>query len=213
MRRLLLFCSIFSLYATAGIASELADIHYESAIRLERSADLHEVFEQYARAAELGHPIAQYNLAMMYSNGESVNVDYQQSVYWFNKSADQGFPPAQHRLGEMYYFGRGGVSRDISRAVSLFLLAAKQNDPDAQMNLAMLYGTGEGVPADTYEAFRWLEKANALGDESATAYQRMLSASDNGKFTVEQHNTFWAEKAEELGLPGKTPYSNRITGS
>jgi TPR repeat protein len=159
------------------------------------------------------HPIAQYNLAMMYSNGESVNVDYQQSVYWFNKSADQGFPPAQHRLGEMYYFGRGGVSRNISRAVSLFLLAAKQNDPDAQMNLAMLYGTGEGVPADTYEAFRWLEKANALGDESATAYQRMLSASDNGKFTVEQHNTFWAEKAEELGLPGKTPYSNRITGS
>ena len=49
---------------------------------------------------------------MMYANGEAVNVDYQQSVYWFRKSADQRFAPAQLRLGELHYFGMGGLPAD-----------------------------------------------------------------------------------------------------
>ena len=64
-------------YASAGYGSGQADTYYKDAIKLHGAAKLEKIFELYARSAELGHPIAQYNLAMMYSNGESVYVDYQ----------------------------------------------------------------------------------------------------------------------------------------
>ena len=110
----------------------------------------------------------------MYSNGESVYVDYQQAVYWFKKSAEQKFAPAQYRLGEMYYFEKGGLPKDLGMAVELFNEAAEQHDPDALMNLAMLTGTGEGVPHDTGKALFWIKQAYKSGNESALEYQKML---------------------------------------
>jgi TPR repeat protein len=196
------FCLIF--FVNTGFPSkkteEIADDYYKSAIESPRSANLEEVFDLYARSAELGNAIAQYNLAMMYSNGESVYVDYQQAVYWFKKSAQQEFAPAQYRLGEMYYFEKGGLSRDLDMAIALFNEAAEQHDPDALMNLAMLAGTGEGVPHDTEKALFWIKQAHKSGNESALEYQEMLTTSVEGKFTEDQQTRFWIEKAAELGI-------------
>ena len=187
-------------FASAGFATEKADIYYNNAIKLHGAANLDRVFELYARSAELGHAIAQYNLAMMYSNGESVYVDYQQAVYWFRKSAKQEFAPAQYRLGELYYFEKGGLPRDLDKAVVLFEKSAQQDDPDAQMNLAMLCGTGEGVPLDADKALLWMHRAREGGLESAHDYHNMLLASEDGKFTAEQQHRYWIEKAAELGI-------------
>ena len=175
-------------------------MYYQNAIQLHGAEMLEEVFEQYARSAELGHAIAQYNLAMMYSNGESVYVDYQQAVYWFKKSADQKFAPAQFRLGEMYYFEKGGLQRDLDKAIALFTKAAIQNDPDAQMNLALLYGTGEGLPLDTGKALFLIKRAGEAGNESAHEYYNMLAASTDGRFTKDQQTRYWIEKAVDLGI-------------
>ncbi len=196
------FCLIF--FINTGFSSnktkEIADDYYNSAIKLPGSAGLEEVFDLYARSAELGNAIAQYNLAMMYSNGESVYVDYQQAVYWFKKSAQQEFAPAQYRLGEMYYFEKGGLPRDLGKAVELFKKAAEQHDPDALMNLAMLFGTGEGVPHDTEKALFWINQAHKSGNESALEYQKILTTSVDGQFTEDQQTRFWIEKAAELGI-------------
>ena len=180
--------------------SEEADMYYQNAIRQTGEASLEELFSLYARAAELGHPVAQYNLAMMYSNGESVYVDYQQAVYWFKKSAQQKFAPAQYRLGELYYFAKGGLQRDLDEAVRLFRKAAEQDDPDAQMNLAMLCGSGEGLPLDTDKAIYWIEQAYAGGLNMAIDYREMLRKSVNGRFTASQQERYWLEKAAELGI-------------
>lgn len=181
-------------------STEIADDYYKSAIQMPRSANLVEVFEKYARSAELGNAIAQYNLAMMYSNGESVYVDYQQAVYWFRKSATQKFAPAEYRLGEMYYFEKGGLPRDLDEAIELFERAAKQRDPDALMDLAMLAGTGEGMPHDTGKALSLIEQAHNSGNVSALDYRDMLTASADGKFSADQQKRFWIEKAAELGI-------------
>ena len=162
--------------------------------------NLDNVFELYARSAELGNAIAQYNLAMMYSNGESVYVDYQQAVYWFKKSAGQDFPPAQYRLGELYYFEKGELARDLDEAIALFNKAAEQNDPDAQMNLAMLRGTGEGLSKDTNKALFWLTQAHKGGHELALYYHKILLVSNDGNFTEVQQKRYWIEKAAELGI-------------
>ena len=175
-------------------------MYYQNAIGLLGSGTLEEVFELYARSAELGHSVAQYNLAMMYSNGESVYVDYQQAVYWFNKSAGQNFPPAQYRLGEMYFFEKGGLPRDLNEAIAQFEKAAKQDDPDAQMNLAMLCGSGEGLAHDSEKALFWIKQSGEGGNVYARDYQDMLLKSHDGKFTAEQQHQYWLEKAAELGI-------------
>lgn len=101
---------------------------------------------------------------------------------------------------EMYYFEKGGLSRDLDKAVRLFKKAAKQSDPDARMNLAMLSGTGEGLPLNTENALAWMLQAREAGHESAFDYQKMLMASGNGQFTEEQKKHYWIEKAAELGI-------------
>lgn len=204
------------LFAGTGLASqkdkETAESYYQKAIRLQGSSRLEEIFELYARSAELGNPVAQYNLAMMYSNGESVYVDYQQAVYWFRKSAGQSFAPAQYRLGELYYFARGGLERDLDKAIELFNMAAKQKDADAQMNLAMLCGTGEGLPLDKEKSLSWLLKARIGGNPAARDYQRMLNESALGRFTPEQQHRYWLEKAAELGIR-KARQESQMMGS
>ena len=85
-------------------------------------------------------------------------------------------------------------------AVELFNEAAEQHDPDALMNLAMLAGTGEGVPHDTGKALFWIKQAYKSGNESALEYQKMLTTSVDGKFTEDQQTRFWIEKAAELGI-------------
>ncbi len=138
--------AFLALFVLSVHADRQADQLYEEAIRLHGSAKLEEVFSLYTRAAELGNAAAQYNIAMMYANGEAVNVDYQQAVYWFRKSASQQFAPAQYRLGELYFFGMGGLPEDTKTAGRLFKAAAEQGDPDAQVNLALLLGTDRYFP-------------------------------------------------------------------
>ena len=199
-RNLLLVFLYLITVSNVGSGTEKADMYYQNAIQPDGTATLEEVFNLYARSAELGHAIAQYNLAMMYSNGESVYVDYQQAVYWFKKSAKQDFAPAQYRLGELYYFEKGGLPRDLDKAIALFTKAAIQNDPDAQMNLAMLTGSGEGLALDTNKALLLMKKAGEGGNSSAHEFYNMLVASADGKFTAVQQQRYWLEKAAELGI-------------
>jgi TPR repeat protein len=39
----------------------------------------------------LGYADAQYNLALMYNNGEGVPQDYALAVEWYRKAAEQGY--------------------------------------------------------------------------------------------------------------------------
>ena len=194
----LLIC--LSISVNTSLANDKADDYYRTAIQLHGIANQEKLFELYARSAELGNAVAQYNIAMMYSNGESVWVDYQQAVYWFKKSAEQKFSPAQYRLGEMYYFAKGGLSKDLNRAITLFEKAAAQYDADAQMNLAMLCGTGDGVPLDTKKALYWIQRAGEGGNESAEKYHKLLTASADGRFSTRQQEYYWIKKAAELGI-------------
>ncbi|WP_439830288.1 tetratricopeptide repeat protein, partial [Aeromonas veronii] len=53
----------------------------------------------YRKAAEQGHAKAQYNLGVMYGNGQGVPQDDAQAVVWFRKAAEQGLAEAQYELG------------------------------------------------------------------------------------------------------------------
>ncbi|WP_239565584.1 tetratricopeptide repeat protein [Brevibacillus fulvus] len=51
-----------------------------------------------------GDKVAQYNLGVSYEQGIDVENDINQAKYWYTKSANQGYAPAQIALADIYYF-------------------------------------------------------------------------------------------------------------
>ena len=70
-------------------------------------------FQRVMSLAEQGHAIAQYNLGVMYDNGEGVPQDYAEAVKWYQLAAEQGHAKAQNNLGVMYAKGRGVEQDDV----------------------------------------------------------------------------------------------------
>ena len=56
-------------------------------------------------------PHAQYNLGVMYENGQGVPQDYKTAVKWYRLAAEQGDAGAQFNLGVRT--ARTGVPQDI----------------------------------------------------------------------------------------------------
>ena len=193
---LFLFAFVLLLAASDAVASREADRLYEEAVRRHSESTPTERFTLYARSAEEGHAVAQYNVAMMYANGEAVNVDYQQAVYWFRKSADQRFAPAQLRLGELYYFGMGGLPSDRRHSARLFEAAAAQGDPDACLDLAIMLGSGDVLALDPARARSMLDCAANGGNDSAVDYREILDAAPDGRFETAVQEDFWRQQKQ-----------------
>jgi uncharacterized protein len=82
------------------------------------------------RTAEQGNAGAQFNLGVMYNNGQGVPEDYKTAVKWFRLAAEQGQANAQFNLGVMYNNGQG-VPQDYIRAHMWWNLAASSGYKDA----------------------------------------------------------------------------------
>ena len=91
----------------------------------------------HRKAAEQGHPRAQYNLGVLYANGQGVPQDFTEAAKWFRKAAEQGYAPAQNNLGSLYDKGKG-VPLDFAEAAKWYRKAAEQGDADAAEALEQL---------------------------------------------------------------------------
>ena len=101
-----------------------------------------------------GDAKAQYNLGLMYENGQGVTQDYKEAVKWCRLAADQGLAEAQYNLGLIYRDGEG-VTQDYKETVKWYRLAAAQGDASTQYNLGLMYGKGQGVTQDYKETVKW----------------------------------------------------------
>ena len=84
-------------------------------------------------AADQGDALAQYNLGLMYANGQGVTQDYKEAVKWFRLAADQGHAKAQGNLGAMYGNAQG-VRQDYVRAHMWLNISASSGNADAEAN-------------------------------------------------------------------------------
>jgi uncharacterized protein len=131
-------------FDVALAAAEQGD--YLTALRLWRSL------------AEQGDADAQYNLGVMFSNGDGVPRDYAEAIKWHRKAADQGNGNAQFNLGFMYDLGRG-IPQSYIEAVKWYSLAANQGVAIAQFKLGIMYHQGQGIPQDYVRAHMWFSLA------------------------------------------------------
>ena len=114
-----------------------------------------------------GDAKAQYNLGLMYENGQGVTQDYKEAVKWCRLAADQGLAEAQYNLGLIYRDGEG-VTQDYKETVKWYRLAADQGFAEAQYNLGLMYRYAYGVLQDYTSAHMWLNLASAGGSVLAT---------------------------------------------
>jgi len=94
------------------------------------------------RAAQVGSPEAQFELAKLYEKGLGVQQDEARALELYRASADQNFPDALNDLGFMFYQGGLGLGRDSDQALKYFERAADQKHPQAMFNFAALIDDG-----------------------------------------------------------------------
>ena len=142
---------------------------FDEGLAAYEKSDFATALKEWLPLAEQGDAKAQFNLGVMYANGQGVAQDHAQAVQWYRKAADQGDAKAQFNLGAMYAEGRG-VAQDDAQAVQWFRKAADQGHADAQLILGAMYAEGRGVAQDDAQAVQWYRKAadqchaDALGE-------------------------------------------------
>ena len=101
--------------------------------RVSSDKDRHESAELMGmvhEAAEQDHANAQYNLGIMYKEGEGVDQSHATAVKWYRKAAEQDHTDAQNSLGVMYNQGQG-VDQSHATAVKWYRKAAEQGNTHA----------------------------------------------------------------------------------
>ena len=78
-----------------------------------------EAFAAMRRAAELGHPEAAFNVAVMMDSGRGTPRDEAAAAIWYARAAARGVRRAAYNLGQMYESGEG-VPENASLARAWF---------------------------------------------------------------------------------------------
>lgn len=108
-----------------------------------------------------------HDKAVQYFDGRNgLPRDITQAMFWFDKSASEGYAPSMSMLGLLYSDGNL-VSKDYKRAFENFEKAAHLGDKDGMFGLYMLYSHGNGVERDTEKSLECLMKAAEYGCEEA----------------------------------------------
>ncbi|MEG0619395.1 MAG: tetratricopeptide repeat protein [Bacilli bacterium] len=123
-------------------------------------------FNQNLSYAERGFPEAQYNLGIMYENGEYVELDYKKAYFWYLKAANQGDVKSQYAVGTLFDYG-DGVKQDYNQAVNWYEIAATNGCANAQYAVGFAFEKGEGRKKNFSEAIKWYKKSAQQGDPSS----------------------------------------------
>src|SRR5690606_4488564 len=103
----------------------------------------------------------EYNLGRYYKWGKGCDIDFNQSVYWLQRSADHGNERAAYLLGYMYFKGFA-VEQSYDKAVEWFEISEW---PMARHWLGYCYYFGYGVPQNTEKALEILKPNDILNSK------------------------------------------------
>ena len=181
----------------AAISQELDNIFIKAEYYFDKE-EYTKAVELFTKAAEQGHPEAQWSLGSCYYDGNGVEEDIFEAVKWYRKSAEQGFADAQYSLGYCYENGEG-VRANIIEAVKWYKKSAEQGNAGAQCNLGVCYENGEGVEKNIKEAVKWYKKAAEQGNEFAQCNLGICYEYGEGVETNDAEAVKWYLKAAEQG--------------
>mmetsp|Transcript_16683 Transcript_16683/g.65179 ORF Transcript_16683/g.65179 Transcript_16683/m.65179 type:complete len:511 (+) Transcript_16683:211-1743(+) len=120
----------------------------------------------WQKAAEAGHPVAQFNLACCYRKGILVERNVTTAMSWARRAAELGYSRAQFYLGKTL-LGSKGDGEDATTGVQWLLRAAEDGLAEAQMVLSQCFRLGHGTTQHTPLALQYLLAAADRGHPRA----------------------------------------------
>jgi TPR repeat protein/uncharacterized protein (UPF0335 family) len=189
------------------------DKNYEAAIDL------------FKRAAQQGHPLAMYNLALHYRDGVGVQRDFGQAAEWFAKAAESGLVSAMVENAQALTTGRGQpFSRaNPRRAVEWLQRAADAGSLRAKYELGRIYqrgarcSCGEGnqsndVSRDRELALLWFSRAAEAGDTAAQVRVAEIMEAGTGLPSPQPEiaERYWRLAARSGDAYAQVEFANRL---
>jgi uncharacterized protein len=132
---------------------------YQAGLDAYNKKDYATALEKFKPLAERGNAEAQFDLGVMYRQGQGVPQDDGQAVAWWIKAAEQGHTEAQDNLGLRYARGQG-VPRDWVQAYKWFAIAGARGNDVAMKNkqVVQLHMPPDKVKEAQALADEWLAK-------------------------------------------------------
>lgn len=197
----------FNRYDYATAIRELEPLavqgHIDAQIKLGELYDIKEDFQRalywFEKAARQGSAVAQMNLGLHYQSGKGVPSDSWAASVWFGKAlgkwealAKKGNLDAKLRLGEFY-----DNQKDYQQALLWYKKAADMGSVTADLQIALHYRLGWGVPANDKVAFFWYKKAAEKGD----GYIAVANSYRDGVGVKKDYKQaeYWYKKEAERG--------------
>ncbi len=116
----------------------------------------------------------EYALGLGYEMGiQGFERNDEEAAFWYKKAAVKHHDAhAQAALGRFYMKGRGGLKKDVAKALHLYADAVRGGDESAMMHLGDLYSAGKVLPKKTRYAY-------ALYDAALNSEDSVPQAQDN----------------------------------
>ena len=118
-----------------------------------------------------------------------------------SKLTNRGHAESQYYLGDCYFNGVGQKlnNPDHGRAFSLFMLAAKQNHPDALYRIALAYEYGWGCGVNVHKAVHYHRKAASIQHPGAMLRLGMACIRSEISLThAQREGVKWLKRAAEV---------------
>ena len=164
----MLWIFILSSSLHAGSHENLVAKDFDKAIKHVEKKSYFEAFKIFSELAETGVPEAQYNLALLYSNGLGVPKNYKLTLYWSWQSHLNGHVAALERVNATYDLINEDLREKVAQLVIDELLeSAQAGDKKSPLKLGKTY-LGLFVEAQNQPAYLWLSISQAYGDDAAS---------------------------------------------
>jgi TPR repeat protein len=166
-------------------------------------------------AAYAGDAEAQVSVASSYKHGIRVAKDFDMSVAFYRKAAEQGHAEAQEALLEFYYYGEE-IPKDYAEAAFWARRGAAQGHAYAQLWLGSFYEKGEVLPQDYLLAAIWYREAADAGFSNAQWFLGLLYGKGLGVPQDYVQAYFWQSLAvagwKSWTMPAHEKYVSELDG-
>jgi TPR repeat protein len=180
MKRLLIF-PVLLLTLLVGTPASSAD--WKKGAAAYQSSDFATALREWTPLAKQGNADAQFNLGLMYHEGQGVPQDDKTAVKWYKLAAEQWDAGAQYNLGVMYYNGHG-VIKDYVYAHMWWNIAASSGYKDAVTNRDIVAKRMTPSQLETAQKLaRECISKKYKGCESV-GHQKVLTAAQSGDYAT-----------------------------
>jgi hypothetical protein len=163
-----LFCTVFSLCAQAQNSATVLS-NFTLGLEAYKEGKFRRAFDAWMLVAYEGNAEAQFNLGVLYLEGNGVERNAERARTWFMKAAEKNHVLAQYNLGHMALSGMGS-EKNIQEAIKWWKLAAEGGHFQAQFNYGRALYLGIGGHEDKAGGLVFLRQAAVQKDKRAIKF-------------------------------------------